>query len=102
MSAYVARRGYSSNHRVRAFSARGHCRKPAPRAQAAFAGVGYNTPHEPTGAQVTEPAASAAIAPGPAEGVDLGGTDESLARMQGDFEEVGETNRVVSPARGIQ
>jgi len=41
-----------------------------------------------------------AIPPGPAEGFDLGGSDESLARMRSYFAEFGDIYRVFAPARG--
>jgi enediyne biosynthesis protein E7 len=39
--------------------------------------------------------------PGPAEGFDLGGSDESLARLRRYFAEFGDTYRVFAPARGV-
>jgi cytochrome P450 len=42
-----------------------------------------------------------ALAPGPAEGFDLGGSDESLARLRRYFAEFGDTYRVFAPARGV-
>ncbi len=42
-----------------------------------------------------------AIPPGPTEGYDLGGSDESLARMRGYFARYGDTYRVFAPARGV-
>jgi cytochrome P450 len=42
-----------------------------------------------------------AIPPGPTEGFDLGGSDESLARMQRYFAQFGDTYRVFAPARGV-
>lgn len=41
-----------------------------------------------------------ALPPGPLEGFDLGGTDESLALMRRCFEKFGDTYRVFAPARG--
>jgi enediyne biosynthesis protein E7 len=42
-----------------------------------------------------------AVPPGPAEGFDLGGTDESLAKMREYFAQYGDIYRVFSPARGV-
>jgi cytochrome P450 len=42
-----------------------------------------------------------AIPPGPTEGFDLGGSDESLARMQAYFAQFGDIYRVFAPARGV-
>ncbi|HEY2782999.1 MAG TPA: cytochrome P450 [Steroidobacteraceae bacterium] len=42
-----------------------------------------------------------AIPPGPAEGFDLGGSDESLARLQDYFARFGDTYRVFAPSRGV-
>jgi cytochrome P450 len=42
-----------------------------------------------------------AIPPGPTEGFDLGGSDESLARMQTYFAQFGDIYRVFAPARGV-
>ncbi len=42
-----------------------------------------------------------AIPPGPSEGFDLGGSDESLARMQTYFAQFGDIYRVFAPARGV-
>ncbi|GAC1677384.1 MAG: hypothetical protein NVS9B2_28340 [Steroidobacteraceae bacterium] len=39
--------------------------------------------------------------PGPAEGFDLGGSDESLARLRRYFSVFGDTYRVFAPARGV-
>ena len=39
--------------------------------------------------------------PGPAEGFDLGGSDESLARMRDYFARFGDVYRVFAPARGV-
>ncbi len=41
-----------------------------------------------------------AIPPGPAEGFDLGGSEESLARLCAYFAEYGDTYRVFAPGRG--
>jgi cytochrome P450 len=41
------------------------------------------------------------IPPGPAEGFDLGGSDESLARMREYFARYGDIYRVFAPARGV-
>jgi enediyne biosynthesis protein E7 len=41
------------------------------------------------------------LPPGPAEGFDLGGSDESLARLRSYFAEFGDTYRVFAPARGV-
>ena len=41
-----------------------------------------------------------AIPPGPVEGFDLGGTDESLVRMRGYFAAYGDIYRVFAPGRG--
>jgi cytochrome P450 len=41
------------------------------------------------------------IPPGPAEGFDLGGTDESLARMRDYFARYGDVYRVFAPSRGV-
>ena len=41
------------------------------------------------------------LPPGPAEGFDLGGSDESLARLRRYFGEFGDTYRVFAPARGV-
>jgi len=40
-------------------------------------------------------------APGPAEGFDLGGTDESLARLREYFGRFGDVYRVFAPSRGV-
>ena len=42
-----------------------------------------------------------ALPPGPAEGFDLGGSDESLARLSRYFAEFGDIYRVFAPARGV-
>ena len=42
-----------------------------------------------------------ALPPGPAEGFDLGGSDESLARLRRYFGEFGDIYRVFAPARGV-
>jgi cytochrome P450 len=42
-----------------------------------------------------------AIPPGPAEGFDLGGSDESLARLQDYFGRFGDVYRVFAPTRGV-
>jgi cytochrome P450 len=42
-----------------------------------------------------------ALPPGPAEGFDLGGSDESLARLRRYFAEFGDTYRVFAPGRGV-
>ena len=42
-----------------------------------------------------------ALPPGPAEGFDLGGNDESLARLGRYFKEFGDIYRVFAPARGV-
>ncbi|HUX74905.1 MAG TPA: cytochrome P450 [Steroidobacteraceae bacterium] len=42
-----------------------------------------------------------AIPPGPAEGFDLGGSDESLARMREYFARYGDLYRVFAPSRGV-
>jgi len=42
-----------------------------------------------------------AIPPGPAEGFDLGGSDESLVRLQDYFAKFGDLYRVFAPARGV-
>jgi cytochrome P450 len=42
-----------------------------------------------------------ALPPGPAEGFDLGGSDESLAKLRRYFTEFGDTYRVFAPARGV-
>ncbi len=42
-----------------------------------------------------------ATVPGPAEGFDLGGSEESLARLREYFREFGDTYRVFAPARGV-
>jgi len=41
------------------------------------------------------------IPPGPTEGFDLGGSDESLARMREYFSRYGDIYRVFAPARGV-
>ena len=43
---------------------------------------------------------SLALPPGPAEGFDLGGSDESLARLRRYFAEFGDCYRVFAPGRG--
>jgi enediyne biosynthesis protein E7 len=50
---------------------------------------------------MTTLAQAAAVPPGPAEGFDLGGTDESLVRMRDYFAEFGDIYRVFAPARGV-
>src|SRR5271168_1218108 len=42
-----------------------------------------------------------AIPPGPTEGFDLGGSDESLARLQDYFARFGDVYRVFAPSRGV-
>src|ERR1017187_594890 len=42
-----------------------------------------------------------AIPPGPAESFDLGGSDESLARLRGYFTRYGDVYRVFAPSRGV-
>jgi cytochrome P450 len=42
-----------------------------------------------------------ALPPGPAEGFDLGGSDESLARLSRYFAEFGDIYRVFAPGRGV-
>jgi len=42
-----------------------------------------------------------AIPPGPTEGFDLGGSDESLARLQDYFVRFGDVYRVFAPSRGV-
>ncbi len=42
-----------------------------------------------------------ALPPGPAEGFDLGGSDESLARLRRYFSEFGDIYRVFAPGRGV-
>jgi cytochrome P450 len=42
-----------------------------------------------------------ALPPGPAEGFDLGGSDESLARLRRYFAEFGDIYRVFAPSRGV-
>src|ERR1700691_2391837 len=44
---------------------------------------------------------SPALPPGPTEGFDLGGSDESLARLRRYFAEFGDVYRVFAPARGV-
>src|ERR1700677_4305691 len=44
---------------------------------------------------------SPALPPGPTEGFDLGGSDESLARLRRYFAEFGDIYRVFAPARGV-
>jgi cytochrome P450 len=44
---------------------------------------------------------STALPPGPADGFDLGGSDESLARLREYFARFGDTYRVFAPARGV-
>src|SRR5580700_367203 len=41
------------------------------------------------------------LPPGPAEGFDLGGSDESLARLRRYFAEFGDIYRVFAPSRGV-
>jgi hypothetical protein len=45
--------------------------------------------------------ATTATPPGPAEGFDLGGSDESLARLREYLREFGDVYRVFAPARGV-
>jgi cytochrome P450 len=42
-----------------------------------------------------------ALPPGPSEGFDLGGSDESLALMKDCFARFGDTYRIFAPARGV-
>src|SRR5580704_3969544 len=42
-----------------------------------------------------------AIPPGPTEGYDLGGSDESLTRLQDYFARFGDVYRIFAPARGV-
>jgi cytochrome P450 len=44
---------------------------------------------------------SIALPPGPAEGFDLGGSDESLARLRRYFAQYGDCYRVFAPGRGV-
>src|SRR6202453_2944863 len=44
---------------------------------------------------------SPALPPGPTEGFDLGGSDESLARLSRYFAEFGDIYRVFAPSRGV-
>ena len=47
------------------------------------------------------PMQTLALPPGPAEGFDLGGNDESLARLGRYFKEFGDIYRVFAPSRGV-
>jgi cytochrome P450 len=47
------------------------------------------------------PMQTLALPPGPAEGFDLGGNDESLARLRRYFKEFGDIYRVFAPGRGV-
>jgi len=47
------------------------------------------------------PMQATALPPGPAEGFDLGGSDESLARLRRYFAEFGDLYRVFAPGRGV-
>ena len=47
------------------------------------------------------PMQTTAIPPGPAEGFDLGGSDESLARLREYFARFGDVYRVFAPGRGV-
>jgi cytochrome P450 len=60
---------------------------PAPDARAP---VRYNMPMQ-----------AIALPPGPAEGFDLGGSDESLARLRRYFAQFGDLYRVFAPSRGV-
>jgi len=42
-----------------------------------------------------------AVPPGPAEGFDLGGSDESLVRLQDYFSRFGDVYRIFAPSRGV-
>ena len=42
-----------------------------------------------------------AIPPGPTEGFDLGGSEETLARLQDYFARFGDVYRVFAPSRGV-
>ena len=42
-----------------------------------------------------------AIPPGPAEGFDLGGSEESLALMRRCFAQYGDVYRIFAPSRGV-
>jgi cytochrome P450 len=44
---------------------------------------------------------TATLPPGPAEGFDLGGSDESLARLREYFARFGDIYRVFAPSRGV-
>ena len=44
---------------------------------------------------------SLAIPPGPAEGFDVGGSDEALPRLKDYFARFGDVYRVFAPARGV-
>jgi cytochrome P450 len=44
---------------------------------------------------------TATLPPGPAEGFDLGGSDDTLARLRGYFARFGDTYRVFAPSRGV-
>jgi cytochrome P450 len=47
------------------------------------------------------PMQAIALPPGPAEGFDLGGSDESLARLRRYFAQFGDLYRVFAPSRGV-
>src|SRR5277367_5238476 len=48
-----------------------------------------------------QPMQTTAVPPGPAEGFDLGGSDESLARLRRYFAQFGDIYRVFAPGRGV-
>jgi enediyne biosynthesis protein E7 len=48
-----------------------------------------------------QPMQTTALPPGPAEGFDLGGSDESLARLREYFARFGDIYRVFAPGRGV-
>jgi enediyne biosynthesis protein E7 len=47
------------------------------------------------------PMQTATLPPGPAEGFDLGGSDDTLARLREYFARFGDTYRVFAPSRGV-
>jgi cytochrome P450 len=58
-------------------------------------------PRRPRAVRYNMPMQSIALPPGPAEGFDLGGSDESLARLGRYFAEFGDIYRVFAPGRGV-
>ena len=66
--------------------------------QAAQSACGHDTPVQ---LRYNAPMQTVALPPGPAEGFDLGGSEESLARLREYFSRFGDVYRVFAPSRGV-